>query len=165
MDWVVDTNVLVVANERETVGVSAECVLACCDAIQEIQQDGRLVIDSRWEILGEYQTYARSDGQPGLGDVFLKWILTNLENESRCKQVLITPLDGPPWYKEFPSDPGLSGFDRSDRKFVAVALAHGKKPPILNAVDTDWWEYRRPLERVGVVVEFLCPAEVQRRRG
>jgi hypothetical protein len=58
---------------------------------------------------------------------------------------------------QFPNDERLVGFDRSDHKFVAVALAHPERPPILNAVDADWWYYREELARHGIRVEFLCP--------
>ena len=58
---------------------------------------------------------------------------------------------------EFPDDPALTGFDSSDRKFVAVAVASEIQPALLNATDTDWWEYRVELERHGVNVHFLCP--------
>ncbi|GIV75830.1 MAG: hypothetical protein KatS3mg050_0224 [Litorilinea sp.] len=47
----------------------------------------------------------------------------------------------------------------SVRKFVAVALVHGGNPPILNAVDSDWWDYREPLTAAGVRIEFLCPEQ------
>ena len=60
-------------------------------------------------------------------------------------------------FEEFPGAPSLAGFDMDDRKFVAVALASGTGPEILNASDTDWWDFREPLERHGVRVNFLCP--------
>jgi hypothetical protein len=31
---------------------------------------------------------------------------------------------------------------------------------VVNAVDSDWWEYREALERNGVRVECLCPGEI-----
>lgn len=162
MDRIVDTNVLVVANDSALLRHPSECVTACCDAIEEIEDRGRVVLDSRWEILGEYEANVRSEGQPGVGDAFLKWILTNLSNPRRCLQVPITPLNAPPWYGEFPERPDLAGFDRNDRKFVAVALSYGGRAPILNAVDTDWWIFRSPLEELGVKIEFLCPDEMKR---
>jgi hypothetical protein len=58
--------------------------------------------------------------------------------------------------------PRLGGFDRSDRKFVAVARASAHGPMIVNAVDTDWWIYRVALQRHGVRVEFLCPDLMER---
>jgi len=60
-------------------------------------------------------------------------------------------------FEEFPGDPELAGFDRSDKKFAAVAVTSENDPDVLNAVDADWWHYRQPLERHGVRIRFLCP--------
>jgi hypothetical protein len=39
-----------------------------------------------------------------------------------------------------------------------VALAHPKKPPILNAVDADWWDHQKVLaKKYEVRIHFLCP--------
>ena len=47
-------------------------------------------------------------------------------------------------FVEFPLDTELAGFDRSDRKFVAVALVSGSAPDgFMNAVDSDWAELFR----------------------
>ena len=72
-------------------------------------------------------------------------------------RVHITAQEGSDDFREFPQDPDLENFDRADRKFVAVALVSGLGPPILNATDTDWWDYREPLRRNGVTVDFICP--------
>lgn len=67
-------------------------------------------------------------------------------------------------FEEFPRDPALSGFDRSDRKFAAVALASGRDAVLLNATDTDWWSYRWPLAKHGLRVQFLCPKQMKQKR-
>ena len=61
------------------------------------------------------------------------------------------------WFDEFPDLEALSTFDRSDQTFVAVAVASGGSPPILNAVDSDWWQHRGALAAAGITCEFLCP--------
>jgi hypothetical protein len=161
MKLIVDTNVAVVAN-----GLSASpqagprCVKACAAKMREIQLQHVLVLDDGWHIVREYMRKLASTGQPGVGDAFLKWVLTNRTNPQRCETVHITPRNGetgPVTFAEFPGDDALIGFDRSDHKFVAASVSHPEKPPILNAVDTDWWDYRIALERHGVRVEFLCP--------
>ena len=156
MRVVVDTNVPLVANRRAE-QASQQCILACTQRIRDIAA-GRnvLVLDDGWHILREYQNRLRSDGQPGPGDAFLKWVLTNRANPQRCEIVHITPVDDDRRYLEFPSDPDLDGFHQDDRKFVAVAIAHQEHPPVLNAVDSDWWEYRRALSNHGVRVDFVC---------
>ena len=138
---IIDTNVAVAAN-RNSDQASLTCVAACGRLLQEFTADQRmLVIDSGWHIIGEYTRNLRSEGQPGIGDAFLKWVLENRENSQRCKQVPITVRPDAQLehdFAEFPDDPALERFDLSDRKFVAVARAHPNHPPIYNAVDTDW---------------------------
>ena len=161
MKCIVDTNVAIVANQRDDAPASIDCVRRCITLLNEFQRDQRLlVIDDDWHILREYQHRLRSTGQPGVGDAFLLWVLTNRTNPRRCELVHITPRDTQEdhWdFEEFPNAPALQGFDRSDRKFVAVALAHQEHPPVVNATDSDWWDYRDALAAHDVRVEFVCP--------
>jgi hypothetical protein len=155
---VVDTNVAVTANGRTLPdGVSVSCVAACARRLHSIRQNGLVVLDDGWRILREYKANIAEGGQPGVGDAWLKWLLTNLANPQRCQIVTITPVDAPRMFAEFPSDPALQHFDKSDRKFVAVSRAHPAHPAVLNATDNDWQIHRSALARHGVTVEFLCP--------
>jgi hypothetical protein len=159
---VVDTNVAVVANKNHP-EASPQCVLSCIQAMEELKLSGKLVLDDRWRIIREYQNNLSSTGQPGYGDAFLKWVLRNRENPLRCQQVTIHPIDGSETdFEEFPKDPALQALDPSDRKFVAVALAHSSRPPIWNATDTDWWELRAELSSNGLQIRFLCQNDVER---
>ena len=166
MKYVVDTNVPVVANGRSP-QASPACVIACVQNIQAIQTQHILVLDSEYEIFNEYKMSLKPAGQPGVGHAFLKWLLTNQANPQRCEHVKITPIAGQAGltFAEFPNqDEALIGFDYSDRKFAAVALAHPEKPPVVNAVDTDWWDYKRALEKHGLEIEFLCLDEMNKER-
>lgn len=151
---VVDTNVLRAANGTAD-HVSPRCVLASLDALQRVQAGGRIVIDDGFEILREYQNHANPGGQPGAGDAFLKWAFLNQYNPVSCERVTITPHPDR-GYDEFPTDPALATFDRSDRKFVAVALGSAGKPQVLVAIDRGWWNHRDALATNGVTVDFLC---------
>jgi hypothetical protein len=129
---------------------------------------GRIVLDEGNLILSEYRDNLRSDGQPGPGDAFLIWVYDHQWNPQWCDRVPITPTGEGTSFVEFPNDPDLTGFDLSDRMFVAAARAHLEHPPILNAVDTGWWIFRNALRRNGVTVEFLCERDVREmaeRRG
>lgn len=160
---VIDTNVLVVANGKSE-QAGPDCVLACLSALEEAKARKRILLDSGMRILDEYRRNANLSGQPGLGDAFLKWLWSNQANPHHCAPVAITPMDGDPDnFQEFPNDPRLGGFDRSDRKFVAVALGSGRQPGILNATDSDWWNFREALEANGLHIAFLCPALFNRR--
>ncbi len=157
MRIIVDTNVPVVANGHSQ-QASPGCIGACIGRLDKLRREDILVLDDGWIILREYIHNLRSTGQPGVGDAFLQWVLTNQRNPRRCELVHIIVHEGPGegHLVEFPDDAELVGFDPSDRKFVAVALAHAERPPIVNAVDRDWWDYRDPLSKHGINVEFLC---------
>ncbi|MGL5034697.1 MAG: hypothetical protein ACRC6M_12945, partial [Microcystaceae cyanobacterium] len=148
-------NVLIAANGRDCPQVTQKCRANTIEFLQDFLKEGVIVLDNQWLILTEYKHKVNSTGQPNLGDAFLKWILTNLANSQRCQQIKIHRL-GDDNFVEFPDDPELEKFDRSDRKFVAVALADPDHPPIVNAVDTDWLESEIPLTRNGVKIKFLC---------
>lgn len=155
MQRIIDTNVLVAANRRAPQATSG-CEAACIAALVGLQTGGCVVIDDAWHILKEYIANARSSGQPGVGDAFLKWILTNQKNPLKCEQIHITPArDQSRGYIEFPVDINLAGFDPSDRKFVAVCLGHPGHPPIWEALDSKWHDFEIALLAHGVVLEFL----------
>jgi len=159
---VIDTNVPVVANGHSE-QASRACVQTCQMILAEINADKRIVvIDNAWKIIGEYQRHLNPSGrQPGVGDKFLRWLLTNSANPKRCQQVRITPSTDWRSFAEFPNDPALKDFDHSDRKFVAVACAHSARPPVANAVDTDWLHYQHVLATHGVTVVQLCPCVLE----
>jgi len=156
---IVDTNVALVANGASSAG--PVCTIACTKALRDIERSGRVVVDDAWRIIGEYKHRLNPGGQPGPGDAFLKWVLTNMQNPSRCTQVKITPLDDDPEdFAEFPASLRSVGFDRADRKFVAVAVAQGTSPPILQGFDSKWWGWRGQLKNEGIRVIFLCKGEI-----
>ena len=158
---VIDTNVGVVANGR-TEQAGQGCVIACIERLERIRAGEVVVIDDGFRILDEYRRHMSLTGQPGAGDLFIKWLWTNQANPAHCEQVRITPAGADAEdYAEFPRDPTLAGFDPSDRKFVAAALASRNRPVVLNASDTDWHHFREPLERNGIRLSFLCPELMQ----
>lgn len=159
---VVDTNVAIVANEKSP-QASPECVLACVNELREIIDNGGIVLDDRIFIIDEYKNKLSPSGQPGVGDAFLKWVITYQYNELYCMVVHITE-DESRGFLEFPEDESVQSFHRSDRKFVAVARASSFKPEILNAVDKHWWEHRHALKSCGVRVRFLCPNQFPERK-
>ena len=165
MTVIVDTNVALVASGRSA-QASPDCVETCAERLGQINSgEVKLVLDDQRRIIKEYQGNLNPDGQPGIGDVFLKWVEINWTNPERCDLVSITPDGSESEFEEFPDDPVLKGFDPDDRKFIAVALAHPEKPPILQAVDRQWWDFRDALRRNGVTVVFICEDDIQRLHG
>lgn len=158
--WVIDTNVLLAANgAHEDIG--GQCVEACVARLEDIRSNGMVVIDDQYRILLEYLGGLDSRNGKGPGDVFLKWLLVNQANSARCSQVRLTET-APDVFNEFPSRSLEDMFDPSDRKFVAVAAGHPGKPPILQATDSKWLNWREDLREAGITVEFLCPDDLRR---
>lgn len=156
---IVDTNVPKTANRAiDPISVPDDlvaCVQECVATIEQVIEKGSVVLDADGEIFNEYIGELSFRGQPGIGDKFLKWLHENRFRFPDCDRVPITPSGDS--YDEFPDHPGLSNFDLSDRKFIAVANAHSEKPPILEATDSKWWGWKDALEEAGIDVEFLCP--------
>ena len=154
---VIDTNVALAADGKAE-QADLQCVKRC---LQELvaTRNGRLVLlDDAGLILQEYLKQKPHGFPQGPGDAFLVWVYDNQANPMHIRVVPVTPSrDDTRGFAEFPDDPELMAFDPDDRKFVAVALASGNAPSILNATDTDWWIHRTALVRNGVRVEFLCP--------
>jgi hypothetical protein len=158
---VVDTNVAIAANGRDT-HADALCQLACIEALEEVVKRKKIAVDDQGLILDEYSGYLNHSGAPGVGDKFYKHVFNNQYIKERCVRVAIHPVADTRVFREFPGSPSLTGFDRSDRKFVAVALTAGGPVPILNATDSDWANYNAALVAEGVSVIQLCPQHAQR---
>lgn len=153
----VDTNVPVTANGRAPQASDA-CRLACIRELKDIRERRRVLLDAHGLILDEYRRHLSFAGEPGVGDAFFKWLWDNQANTSSCERVAITRRTGDATnFNEFPQDSALSGFDRNDRKFVAVVVASGSPGLVINAVDRDWADFEAALRIHGVHVRHLCP--------
>lgn len=153
---VVDTNVLVTANGRDT-HADIRCRIACIEELERIRNSCQLLLDNRRLIFDEYSKKSNRSGQPGDGDSFLKWVWDNLWLDQKIRQVVVTP-HGDRGFVEFPTDSRLKDFDRDDRKFVAVAVSSNSSPKVVNATDSrSWWHYREELHDIGIDVSFTCP--------
>lgn len=158
MAVVVDTNVAMVAS-RLTPQADERCIDSCIRRLTAIKDAGGLLLDDLGLILREYTKSLGHSGQPGAGHAFAKWAHDHQAIPGKVKQVAITQRADNGWrrFDQFPDQANLSTFDKSDQKFVAVAVVSGQNPPILNAVDSDWWIHHAALRAAGVKVEFLCP--------
>lgn len=143
----------------------AACGHTCVQRLATITQAGGLLIDDLGLILAEYTKKLGHAGQPGAGEKFVKWAFSNQATAEVVRQVAITRRSDHVWrqFDEFPDRESLTSFHKSDQKFVAVAVASRENPPILNAVDSDWWNHAAALTAAGVRVEFLCPQHAPQR--
>jgi hypothetical protein len=149
-DFILDTNVLIVASAADPsspfddthvppaeTGIVFEWLAAFrADASR------RMVWDDAWEIYAEYRRKL-TDQDYGLRVLAEKMATARFVRIER---------DGDGSAKV----PGeFDRFDRSDRKFLAVALADPEGSAIVNASDTDWLEIERELHGEGVEVIHL----------
>src|SRR5690625_6051963 len=88
MKAVIDTNVLLVANEQHS-DVSPECIETCIKILMRMKESGVTVIDDSYLILKEYRNKTSTTPEKGVGDVFLKHLLQNKSNVGRVEQVQI----------------------------------------------------------------------------
>ncbi len=158
MTVVVDTNVILVANGQHS-GVSDQCVVSCVHRLREIMVGERIAIDDGHRILKEYQNKTTPHVGKRAGDTFVKWLLRNNANPGRCDQVEIVE-HAERGFESFPDDQGLANFDPSDRKFVAVAIAHGQSPPIAQATDSKWLDWVPALGKHGISLQLLCSSDI-----
>jgi hypothetical protein len=156
---VVDTNVPKTANLAINPDKIPDeltlCVFGCVEAVEHVVRKGGLVVDAGDEIFVEYRQNLSMSGRPGIGDRFMKWVHDNRWKFPAEDRVPVTKVGNS--YEEFPNHEGLVHFDRSDRKFVAVANAHPAKPPVMQATDSKWWGWKDALAEVGITVHFVCP--------
>ena len=136
------------------------CVLTCIRFLRDVERTGRVLVDDDDDLILREYAHALSrlpSGQPGVGRLFFAGStstsaigdLRHGAHHSSCQ-----------WrdsFREFPDDNDLARFDTDDHKFVAVALASGDDPEVVDATDSDWWEHRDALRRHGVDIRFLCP--------
>lgn len=153
MKIVVDTNVAIAANGRNT-HAGIDCQLACIDFLESTVQsrNSTVVLDSNGLILEEYKKHLKHRGAPGVGDMFYKFLHDHMGQPHQVLSVEIHPtLDDDRGFEEL----SPNQLDRSDRKFLAAAVA--SDAAVVNAVDTDWFIQSAFVEAEGIAVTQLCP--------
>ncbi|POZ52228.1 hypothetical protein [Methylovulum psychrotolerans] len=147
---VIDTNVAISANGVNT-HASWACRLACIELLQDCK-NRQIAIDKPGLIMDEYQRHLSYAGQPGVGDMFFKYLHDNQYSTHNILMVNITPSDDDrKGFTELPDN----HLDMSDRKFLATAVV--AKATLVNATDSDWTEQSGLLDDLGITIKQLCP--------
>jgi len=157
---VIDTNVLVTANKALFCDVNDDVLKYpkllenCVSILQEIiKKHIFVVLDTDDEIIEEYKPYLDFSGQPGVGDMFFKWLHDNRYSFPDSERICLhKTADG---YIEFPVELREMNVDPSDMKFFAVSYAHPSKPVILEATDAKWWHWTEVAMKCGIHVKFI----------
>jgi hypothetical protein len=153
--FVVDTNVAVVANGRPSDNSSripsVDCRLGAVEFLLRLLATGTVLLDLGHEIQSEYRTLLNPSGQPGVGDQFYRQVLNSAPR--RVERVEL-PQGEDGEYLDLPRSLIEANFDRSDRKFAA--LARRAKATVANAIDSDWLIHRKALIEAGIRLKFIC---------
>ncbi len=126
----------------------------CAEFIGEFVNNpsSQLILDMNYEIVHEYRK--RIPHETDLGRIFWRWFNTYVgkipfENMVRLEK------DSDGNYVSFPLEERTEKFDRSDRKFIALSIAHSEHPPVVEASDGKWYGFRDVFAEYGVHIEFL----------
>jgi hypothetical protein len=152
---IIDTNVLLVASAHhpdspfQESSLPAELMQQVLDWLMAFRKDGRrtVVLDQFFKIWDEYHN--KMTGQ----DIGLMVVTEKLQTA-----VVVDIEYDRDGHGRLPPGLEVVVHDRSDRKFVAVALEHlsqGGKSTIVNAVDTDWHAWDTALKSCGITVTHL----------
>ncbi len=154
-DAIIDTNVLIVASlsDREETGGSHRTPEECARVFEWLdawrQSSASVILDQGFKIYKEYlrnltgQDFGVLVINAKLQEFMVRYYVIEHEDDD---EAAIVP-------EEF------AGLDRSDRKFLAVALADldaGQESEIVNATDTDdWQKIAEPCAAAGIRVRHL----------
>lgn len=154
---VVDANVWIMASffndfERLTTLAALECAERCMDWLDQFvnHSTDQLVVDHDYRMLSQYRNNLRE----GSTSTRLLNQMMQTDNGQRIVYVSVAFDDND--YPIVPRGVIESGFDNDDYIFVAVVLAHGEYPPIINAADSDWQQAHAILTKYGIHVHELC---------
>lgn len=154
MKIAIDTNVPIAANGRDTHATLA-CQLRCIEFLELIaseKSNTTVVLDEGGLLLNEYTPHLYHCGQPGVGDIFFKFLHDHMYDGMRVQFTRITPTtDLERGFEELPRNK----LDPSDRKILAIAVT--SKSEIVNALDTDWHQQIELLNNMKINIQQLCP--------
>ena len=161
MKYVIDTNVPIVANGRSDKAgdppASFACQMAAVQFLGDFFQHNHIVVDTGGEVRAEYHRYLNPTGQPGVGDLFY---LEVLKSHPSKIEIIDLPKRDNGEYLDCPKSLIDSGFDVSDRKFVALAKRSGGT--VAHAVDRGWIIHAVDLKQNGIIVNSLCGCDINR---
>ncbi|MAF76057.1 MAG: hypothetical protein CMF17_09430 [Idiomarinaceae bacterium] len=147
---VIDSNVAIVANGHSS-QASIDCELACVELLERCEHLS-ICLDQTSLIMDEYAKHLSYAGNPGVGDMFFKYLHDNQYAEKNIELVTINQVaDDQRGFAELPKN----NFDPSDRKFLATAVSAGAH--VVNATDSDWAEQQELMNQLNITVQQLCP--------
>lgn len=151
---VIDANVWGVVNRLRDIGniesaIEIDCIQRCRDWLREfVNSENKLALDLSHTILTEYRDNVTDQG--GLA----RQLLNNLQSNHLNRLEYVSIKFDENGDAILPDN--ITFHDRSDRKFIAVAIQFDPYAPIYNATDTDWAKEKTKLESMGLMIQELC---------
>ena len=161
-EYIIDTNVWVVASGGHE-GAFGDCVMACIELLSGLREQGAALVMDESSFLGEcpgnsvLRELKDNLREGGYGhDLFWNHVFHNgcftpvridHDDEGAALPMVILQRE---------QDGSTNSFEPSDRKWIALQLAHPLHPEIHNAVDGDWEKARQDLATYGIRVKQLC---------
>ena len=125
--WIVDTNVILVANGQHEAMDPAQQL--CSRWLQALMQTGRVALDAGHAVLGEYLHKTHASGGQGRGRCILRWLLHEQNNPARVDLVDL-PQDASGQFRHFRQMHASKRLIHPIAKFVALSMAR-RAPAIL----------------------------------
>jgi len=158
--YIMDTNVAKVADFDDSPQASLECQKRCYQFVEDIviNKKIRLILDTRWAVMGEYRNVIKKKG--GIGEQLIRLLASTIGSEEYSLLLPITSQNGT--FTEFPEDSRLVSFDPSDRKWIALVRVYTQKypdqpsPPIKQATDDKWHAFEAFFKDYGIVIDWIC---------
>ncbi len=168
-DHIMDTNVLCAASTidpdsrfDQTDHVPVGELEAVLDWLMAFRADStrQIVLDTEWRLIDEYKANLGESGDTNIG----MRVVYEKMNAGRWVDVPVA-ADG---RETLPEDLDKAHNYRGDRKLIALALADRPNSTIVNACDTDWYDWEATLTANGIVVDQIigdwCRADWQRKK-
>lgn len=161
MRLVIDTNVLMIADRRGS-DITQLCVDSAIECVASLSDGNVICLDEDDAILDEYAANIKEIRPYSLVAKLLIDLRQQRYSASNIHRAPL-PKNHAGEYKDCPQSLIDANFDRSDRKFVALAKV--TQATVCNAVDTDWFDHADLLCREGIQVNNLCGTDPDRYRA
>lgn len=164
--YIIDTNVPLHAAKTldEMNDTEVRCKECCFEFIENFigNPNSKIVLDDCYEIYNEYTRNINIRSGPSIAVLFLRWVSNHI-NRIPAEDLVHLDKTARHTYKTFPSHPSLDKFDKDDRKFIALSIAHPQHPKIVQGTDYKWKLYVDTFLEFGIFVLFLCPEYIDAR--
>lgn len=155
--YIIDANVVLLAGTpvRDIPKDQLLCMQKCIHFIKKFMNDpeASLVLDAEGRILKEYRGAYSLGENPNMAASFTIWVHQHMPKNAEDFIPLRELKENV--FENYPDSDRLKSFDPPDRKYIALAYNHNKRPPIVEASDSKWWGIKDDLKNNGIDIFFI----------